>query len=70
MSWSFSTALPGQPVVLPPRAPVPQLGTGVYERGGQILASVIGRPQLKGSVRSFFNIDYRGDLCIYLTCRL
>jgi len=52
MLSSFSTVLPGQPVNLPPRAPVPQIGAGVYERDGQIRATVIGLPQLEGTVRS------------------
>ncbi|KAI5897613.1 uncharacterized protein SCHCODRAFT_02609798 [Schizophyllum commune H4-8] len=39
--------LPGQPLVLP-RGPVPQLGTGVYARGSDVRASLIGVPRHDG----------------------
>lgn len=41
--------LPGQPVPLP-KGPVPKLGNGIYERDGQIRASLVGVPQYQGSV--------------------
>jgi exosome complex component CSL4 len=44
--------LPGQPIVLPARGPAPQLGPGVYQRDGQIRASLLGTPRFEGSVRS------------------
>src|SRR6266545_4424642 len=56
MLSSFSTVLPGQPIVLPPRVPVPQVGAGVYERDGQTRATVIGLPRLDGTVRSTFPV--------------
>ncbi|PWN91377.1 hypothetical protein FA10DRAFT_265237 [Acaromyces ingoldii] len=34
--------LPGQPLLFPPRAPLPQPGIGAYTRGSQLLASVVG----------------------------
>lgn len=34
--------LPGQPLLFPPRAPLPQPGIGAYPRGSQLLASVVG----------------------------
>ena len=46
-----SLVLPGQPINLPPRAPVPKVSTGVYERDGQIRGAVIGVPRLEGPVR-------------------
>ncbi len=64
MLSSLSTVLPGQPIVLSARAPVPQHGTGVYERGGQIRASVIGTPRLEGSVRPLFASLFEEDLYI------
>lgn len=51
---SVGTVLPGQPISLPARGPAPQLGTGVYERDGQIRASLLGSPHFDGSVRRFF----------------
>lgn len=42
----MSTLLPGQPVVLPSRAPAPQLGTGIYVRDARIRASLLGVPTL------------------------
>ncbi|MCO5571948.1 hypothetical protein L7F22_025699 [Adiantum nelumboides] len=34
--------LPGQPLLFPPRAPLPQPGIGAYTRDSQLLASVVG----------------------------
>lgn len=51
MLSSFSLVLPGQSVGLPQRAPAPQKGTGVYERDGQLRASLFGTPRLEGTVR-------------------
>jgi exosome complex component CSL4 len=51
MSLLSSIVLPGQPIYLPPRAPVPQVSTGVYERDGRIRGAVIGVPRLEGPVR-------------------
>jgi exosome complex component CSL4 len=51
MPLSSSIVLPGQPIHLPPRTPVPQISTGVYERDGQIRGAVIGVPRLEGPVR-------------------
>ena len=48
------TVLPGQPISLPARGPAPKLGTGVYERDGQIRASLLGSPHFDGSVRRLF----------------
>jgi hypothetical protein len=50
-STMLSTHLPGQPINFPPKAPHPQIGTGVYERDGQIRASLLGAPRLEGTVR-------------------
>ena len=52
MPLSSSIVLPGQPIHQPLRAPIPQVGTGVYERDGQIRGAVIGVPRLEGPVRS------------------
>lgn len=41
--------LPGQPIPLP-RGPVPQLGSGIYSRDGQVRASLVGVPRYEGSV--------------------
>ncbi|KAH9486810.1 Nuclear distribution protein nudE-like protein 1 [Psilocybe cubensis] len=43
-----SLFLPGQPL-LPPTAPLPQLGPGVYERHGVVRASLLGPSRLDGS---------------------
>jgi hypothetical protein len=51
MPLSSSIVLPGQPINLPPRTPVPQVRTGVYERDGQIRGAIIGVPRLEGPVR-------------------
>ncbi|KIY72848.1 hypothetical protein CYLTODRAFT_417625 [Cylindrobasidium torrendii FP15055 ss-10] len=40
--------LPGQPIVLP-TGPAPRLGRGVYEKNGQVRASLVGRPHHDGS---------------------
>lgn len=48
--------LPGQPIPLPSRAPVPQIGPGIYQRNGQLRASLLGTPHLQGSVRTLFCI--------------
>ena len=53
-SISDTLLLPGQPIPLPPRAPAPQLGPGIYERNGQVRASLLGIPQFDGSVRRLF----------------
>lgn len=50
-TMSMDIVLPGQPIPLPARGPAPQLGTGVYERDGQIRASLLGAPCFDGSVR-------------------
>jgi len=52
----LSTVLPGQPILLPARSPVPQLGPGVYERDGQIRASLLGVPRFEGSVRHLLRL--------------
>ena len=41
--------LPGQPIPLP-RGPVLKLGNGIYERDGQVRASLVGVPKYQGSV--------------------
>ncbi|PPR00646.1 hypothetical protein CVT24_000869 [Panaeolus cyanescens] len=41
--------IPGQPITLPARSPVPELSTGVYQRDGQIRASLSGLPQVDGN---------------------
>lgn len=41
--------LPGQPISLP-RGPIPQLGSGIYSRDGQVRASLVGVPCYEGSV--------------------
>ena len=46
-----SVLLPGQPIPLPPRAPLPQLGPGAYSRDGIARASLLGQPKIDGSVR-------------------
>lgn len=46
-------SLPGQPILLP-RGPVPQLGSGVYSRDGQVRASLVGAPRYEGSVGLHF----------------
>jgi len=51
MPLSSSIVLPGQPINLPPRAPVQQVRTGVYERDGQIRGAVVGVPRFEGPVR-------------------
>ncbi|KAF9056288.1 hypothetical protein BJ165DRAFT_499945 [Panaeolus papilionaceus] len=48
MQTSSTLFIPGQPLNLPPRAPVPELKTGVYVRDGQIRASLCGFPQVNG----------------------
>ncbi|EIN14175.1 hypothetical protein PUNSTDRAFT_117746 [Punctularia strigosozonata HHB-11173 SS5] len=47
--------LPGQPLALP-RGPVPQLGTGIYLRGGQVRASLIGEPRYQGSTLAIHTV--------------
>jgi exosome complex component CSL4 len=42
--------LPGQPIPVPPSAPVPQLGGGIYLRDSQLRASLVGVPQQEGAV--------------------
>lgn len=42
--------LPGQPISAP-KGPTAQLGRGVYARGQEIRASLLGVPQHDGSVR-------------------
>lgn len=55
-SISDTLLLPGQPIPLPSRAPAPQLGPGIYERNGQLRASLLGIPHFEGSVSSLFCI--------------
>lgn len=60
--------LPGQPIQLQ-KGPVPQLGSGIYSRDGQVRASLVGVPTHEGSVRyilhvafhTFFSMAYRVD---------
>ena len=47
--------LPGQPIPLP-RGPVPKLGNGIYERDGQVRASLVGVPKYQGSVGLFLTL--------------
>lgn len=49
---AFNFVLPGQPVALP-RGPALKLGTGLYNRDGQVRASVLGKPQQDGSASWF-----------------
>lgn len=49
MASSSDLLLPGQPMALP-RGPLPKVGEGLYERSGQIRASVVGVPQRDGPV--------------------
>lgn len=42
--------LPGQPVHIDPSV-IPQLGNGLYTRGGDVRASLFGTPQLNHAVR-------------------
>ncbi|KLO20238.1 hypothetical protein SCHPADRAFT_864176 [Schizopora paradoxa] len=44
---SSDLLLPGQPMALP-RGPLPKVSEGLYERNGQIRASVVGTPQRDG----------------------
>lgn len=55
-SISDALLLPGQPIPLPARGPAPQLGPGIYERNGQLRASLLGIPHFEGSVSSLFCI--------------
>ncbi|KAH9837087.1 uncharacterized protein C8Q71DRAFT_756760 [Rhodofomes roseus] len=48
---SSDLVLPGQPIPLP-RGPVPQLGSGIYSRDGNIRASLVGIPGYEGSTLS------------------
>ncbi|WWD18281.1 hypothetical protein CI109_102731 [Kwoniella shandongensis] len=61
-SSSSQILLPGQPIpnslVAPP---VPQLGAGVYEYGGKILASIVGRPKREGAVVSVVGREESGN---------
>ncbi|KAF9481439.1 hypothetical protein BDN70DRAFT_831257 [Pholiota conissans] len=54
---SSSTVLPGQPLSLLQRGPAPQLGTGVYERDGQVRASLLGAPRMNGSTLTITRIQ-------------
>ena len=51
---SSDLVVPGQPILLP-RAPVPQLGSGIYSRDGLVRASLVGVPSYEGSVRALLN---------------
>ena len=53
-SISDTLLLPGQPIPLPTRGPAPQLGPGIYERNGQLRASLLGIPHFEGSVSVAF----------------
>ena len=55
-SISDTLLLPGQSIPLPARGPAPQLGPGIYERNGQLRASLLGIPHFEGSVGSLFCI--------------
>ena len=55
-SISDTLLLPGQPIPLPARGPAPQLGPGIYERNGQLRASLLGIPQFEGSVSNLLYI--------------
>lgn len=57
-SISDTLLLPGQPIPLPARAPAPQLGHGIYERNGQLRASILGIPHFEGSVRTAFSASW------------
>ncbi|KAI0051731.1 hypothetical protein FA95DRAFT_1484867 [Auriscalpium vulgare] len=52
---SQDTLLPGQPVPLP-RGPVPQLGGGVYTKGGQTRASLVGALRHEGSTMTISRV--------------
>ncbi|KAF8203667.1 hypothetical protein BJ912DRAFT_205947 [Pholiota molesta] len=54
---SSSTVLPGQPIPLPARGPAPQLGTGVYERDGQVRASLLGVPRMDASTLTITRVQ-------------
>ena len=66
MSSSSDTLLPGQPVSLP-RGPSPLLGSGLYIRGDNVRASVVGVPQFNGSVSQTFYIH---NAFLYLLTKL
>ncbi|KAJ6604769.1 hypothetical protein DFH09DRAFT_1123765 [Mycena vulgaris] len=51
--------LPGQPIPVPPSAPVPQLGGGIYVRDSQLRASLVGIPQQEGAVLSISRVRPR-----------
>ncbi|KAF8167986.1 hypothetical protein B0H34DRAFT_683852 [Crassisporium funariophilum] len=53
---SSTTVLPGQPIPLPSRGPAPQLGAGIYERDGQMRASLLGVPHFEGSTLTISRI--------------
>jgi exosome complex component CSL4 len=50
--------LPGQPLPLP-KGPVPQLGTGIYSRDGQVRASLVGTPHRDGSTLAITRVRPR-----------
>ncbi|KAK8858391.1 hypothetical protein IAR55_002618 [Kwoniella newhampshirensis] len=61
-SSSTQILLPGQPLPSSLTAPpVPQLGSGVYEYGGKILASVIGIPKREGAIVSVIGREESGN---------
>jgi hypothetical protein len=64
-SISDTLLLPGQPIPLPARAPAPQLGHGIYERNGQLRASLLGIPHFEGSVRTAFSEFAGQSLSLY-----
>ncbi|KAF9532043.1 hypothetical protein CPB83DRAFT_760427 [Crepidotus variabilis] len=74
MLSAFPVVLPGQSVVLPARAPAPQKGTGVYERDGQLRASLFGTPRLEGTTLSIPRVQPHppapGSIVIGLVTRL
>lgn len=54
-----TTVLPGQPIILPPRTPAPQLGPGTYQRDGLVRASLLGVPRINASVRRLGRLSLR-----------
>ncbi|KAF8807518.1 hypothetical protein BYT27DRAFT_7165268 [Phlegmacium glaucopus] len=57
-SISDTFLLPGQPIPLPSRVPAPQLGPGIYERNGQLRASLLGIPHFEGSTLAISRIKH------------
>lgn len=50
LTMDIDLKLPGQPIQVP-HGPAPQLSNGVYSRGGQVRASLVGTPIYQASVR-------------------